>query len=239
MNSSDVYENPRQADAEQSLTPVMEDYLRHIYNLETETGGWVSNAMVADRLDVTRATVTSMFDALAARGLIDREKYRPVRLTDEGRTAALAVVRRHRLLETLLVEVFGYGLGEVDAEADALEHHVGDRLCREIEQVLGMPETDPHGDPIPDANLDVPRDDAAQSLAEVAESSRVEVTRILTQDEATLDYLVEVGIEPSAVLTLDERTSFGMVTITVGETGERTNLPETIAAKLLVRPTAD
>lgn len=217
-----------------SVTPAMEDALRHIYRLARDGDGWVSNAAVADRLGVTRATVTSTFDALAARGLVDREKHRPVRLTDEGRDAALDVVRRHRLTETLLVELFGYELSEVDAEADRLEHHISERLCREIERTLGTPETDPHGDPIPDANLDVPWDDDACSLAEVESASTVEVTRILTQDEATLDYLVSAGVEPSAVLTLDERTPFGMVTVTVADTGQQTTLPETVAAKLLV-----
>ncbi|WP_137283487.1 metal-dependent transcriptional regulator [Halorussus salinisoli] len=222
-----------------SLTPTMEDYLRHIYRLQRETDEWVANSTVADRLGVSNSTVTSMFEALAERNLIEREKYRPVRLTDEGRTAALHIVRRHRLAETMLFEIFGYGISEVDSEADVLEHHLSDRLCREVERILDAPETDPHGDPIPDVNLAVSEDDGTRSLAEVSESSRVEVVRILTQDDEVLDHLVSNGIEPSAVLVLDETTPFGMVNVTVADADRRTSLPETIATKVLVDTVAE
>lgn len=212
----------------------MENYLRHIYNLEREADGWVSNTRLAERLGVSKPTVTSMFDALAERDLIEREKYRPVRLTEEGRTTALDVVRKHRLVEALLVEVFEYDLSEVDSEADVLEHHVSDRLCREVERVLGMPELDPHGDPIPDANLDVHDEKATLSLVEAPEGSQVEVTRILSHDDETLDYLVSAGIEPTASLVLEEKTPVGLITVAVSETDRQTSLPESVAAEVLV-----
>ncbi|WP_435361438.1 metal-dependent transcriptional regulator [Haloarchaeobius sp. DFWS5] len=217
----------------QSVTPTMEDYLRHIYRLSEEGNGWVTNAQLAERIDVERATVTSMFGALATAGLIDREKYQPVRLTDDGRTLALDVVRRHRLVETFLLDVFGYRISEVDVEADVLEHHVSDRLCREIDDLLGQPETDPHGDPIPDADLQLDEDAGATALTEVAIAASVEVTRVLTQDQRVLDHLVSAGIEPTATLTLDERAPFGMVTVTV-DGGGQTSLPEAVASTVLV-----
>lgn len=213
----------------------MEDALRHIYRLAETGDGWVSNTAVATQLDVTRATVSSTFDALAARGLVEREAYRPVRLTDAGQTAALDVVRRHRLVETLLVETFEYAMSEVDVEADRLEHHLSDRLCHEIERTLGMPSVDPHGDPIPDAALDVEEDNLVP-LFDVDEASVVEVVRIPTRDDETLTELVSVGVEPSAVLTLTERTPLGTVVVTVSETGRQTTLPETVAAAILVDP---
>lgn len=227
------------SDSAAAPSPAMEDYLRHIYRLQQETDGRVSNSRVADRLGVEQSTVTSMFETLAARNLIEREKYRPVRLTDDGRAVALDVVRKHRLAETLLVELFGYGISEVDSEADVLEHHLSDRLCREIERILDSPETDPHGDPIPDADLRVRETDGARSLAEVAESTRVEVTRILTQDDEVLDHLVSAGVEPSASLTVDEKTPLDMVVVTVADADRVTSLPEAIAAKVLVEPTSE
>ncbi|WP_237718839.1 metal-dependent transcriptional regulator [Halogranum rubrum] len=211
----------------------MEDALRHIYRLAETGDGWVSNTAVATQLDVTRATVSSTFDALATRGLVEREAYRPVRLTEAGETAALDVVRRHRLVETLLVEMFDYAMSEVDVEADRLEHHLSDRLCREIERTLGMPSADPHGDPIPDAALDVEHGDLIP-LFDVDEAAVVEVVRILLRDDETLDELVSVGIEPSAVLTLTERTPLGTVVVTVSGTDQQTTLPEAVASAILV-----
>jgi len=222
------------ADGPDPLTPVAEDYLRHIYKLERETDGRATNSAVADRLGVGRSTVTSMFESLADRGLVEYEHYRPVRLTDAGRTAALRVVRRHRLVETLLLELFDYGLGDVHAEADRLEHHLSNRLCGAIEDVLGMPETDPHGDPIPDANLDIQHDDEAVTLADVAERTTVEVTRLRTNDD-TLDYLIDVGIEPSTRLTVDERAPFRMVTVGMDD-GSAASLPQAVATTVVVRP---
>ncbi|SFR65075.1 metal-dependent transcriptional regulator [Halogeometricum limi] len=217
-----------------SLSPAMEDYLRHIYNLEEAGEEWVSNSAVADRLSVERATVTSMFDALGDRGFLEREKYRPVRLTPLGRTAALAVVRKHRLVETFLVEVFDYELSEVDAEADTLEHHLSDRLAREFSNLLGAPELDPHGDPIPDANLDVPAAGERVSVADTDVGTRHVVTRVTSRDDETLAYLVEAGVKPSATLTVDETTPFGMVTVSVESDESTVSLPADVAASVLV-----
>ncbi|ADQ68727.1 Mn-dependent transcriptional regulator [Halogeometricum borinquense DSM 11551] len=225
---------PNATDSTPPLTPKMEDYLRHIYRLEQESNSRVSNSDIADRLGVTRATVSSMLDTLSESGLIERERYRPIRLTDDGVEHALGVIRRHRLVETMLSELFDYTISEVDAEADVLEHHLSPRLCREIERELDMPDIDPHGDPIPDANLDIPHAEDATSLAEVAESSCVEVTRILTQDDETLEYLVSAGIEPSVRLCLDEKTPIGMLTVTVVETGRQMGLPRPVASQILV-----
>lgn len=155
MSSPDP-ESPNTKKSTAALTSTVEDYLRHLYRLEQETDDRVSNSAIAERLGVTRATVSSMLETLSDRGLIERERYRPVRLTTEGKELALGVIRRHRLAETMLSELFDYTISEVDTEADILEHHLSPRLCREIEQQLNMPETDPHGDPIPDTTSTFP-----------------------------------------------------------------------------------
>ncbi|MFC7072748.1 metal-dependent transcriptional regulator [Halovenus rubra] len=230
--------NQRSADGHEdgvTITPKMEDYLRRIYRLQQESEGRVSNSNLAETLDVTRATVTSMLDTLSSRGLIDWQRYRPVRLTAKGEATALQVLRRHRLVETMLAELFGYALSEVDAEADVLEHHISSRLCQTIEQELGMPQTDPHGDPIPDSDLDIDRTTDVSSLPTVAESSTVEVTRLLSQDEEILEYLVSLGIEPGKTLSLDEITPIGMITVTVESTARQANLPRRIASHVLVK----
>ncbi len=235
MSSSDS-DTPDATESSPAITPKMEDYLRRIYRLEQEADGRVSNSEIAERLGVTRASVTSMLSALSNRGLIDRERYRPIRLTTEGKEIALRVVRRHRLAESMLAELFEYAISEVDAEADILEHHLSERLCQEIERKIDMPETDPHGDPIPDSNLDLPQSEAVTSLAEIEESASVEVTRILTQDDEVLEYLVSIGLEPTERLHLDKITPIGMMVVTIGDASEQTSIPKRLASQILVSP---
>ncbi|SIR91481.1 iron (metal) dependent repressor, DtxR family [Haladaptatus litoreus] len=238
MSSADS-DPPDTPESSPAATPKMEDYLRRIYRLEKEADGRVSNSEIAERLDVTQASVTSMLSTLSNRGLIDRERYRPIRLTTEGEELALQVIRRHRLAETMLSELFEYTISEVDAEADILEHHFSPRFCRAIEQKLDMPEVDPHGDPIPDSNLDLPQSEDVTSLVEVEESASVEVTRILTQNDEVLEYLVSIGLEPTERLYLDEITPIGMVVVTIGDVGEQTSLPQKLASQILVTPLDD
>lgn len=235
MNSdnSDIPEPPESSSA---ITPKMEDYLRRIYRLEQEADGPVSNSDIADRLGITRASVTSMLSTLSNRGLIDREPYRPIRLTSEGEKLALAVIRRHRLAEAMLSELFEYTISEVDAEADILEHHLSDRLCRAIERKLDMPETDPHGDPIPDSNLGLPDPAEVTSLADIEEPASVKVARILTQDDDVLAYLVSIGVEPGESLHLVETTPIGMVVLRIGDASGHTSLPKRLATQILVSP---
>jgi len=235
-SNSDTADTP---DSSPAITPKMEDYLRRIYRLEQEADGRVSNSEIAQQLGVTQASVTSMLGTLSNRGLIDWEQYRPVRLTTEGEELALRVVRRHRLAETMLAELFGYAISEVDTEADILEHHLSERLCREIERKLDMPETDPHGDPIPDSNLDLPQSEDVTSLVEIEESASVEVTRILTQDDEVLEYFVSIGLEPTERLHLNEITPIGMMVVTIGDAGEQTSLPRRLASQILVSPLDD
>jgi len=238
MSPSDS-ETPDTPESSPAVTPKAEDYLRRIYRLEQESDGRVSNSEIAERLGVTRASVTSMLSTLSKQGLIDRERYRPIRLTTEGEELALRVVRRHRLAETMLAELFEYAISEVDAEADILEHHLSERLCREIDRRLDMPETDPHGDPIPDSNLDLPQSSDVTSLVEIDESTSVKVTRILTQDDEVLEYLVSIGLEPTTRLHIDEITPIGMVVLTIGDASEQTSLPQRLASQILVSPPDD
>ncbi|AKH97038.1 metal-dependent transcriptional regulator [Halanaeroarchaeum sulfurireducens] len=220
--------------SEPSITPKMEDYLRQIYLLGVNDDGWVSNSAIAQRLNVTRASVTSMLETLSDRGLIEWRRYQPIRLTADGKMLALRIVRRHRLAEMMLFELFDYAIGDVDAEADVLEHHLSRELCRAIEEELGMPETDPHGDPIPDVDLDISKTDQGKPLSDVPESSQIRVCRILTQDKDTLDYLDSVGIRPTAQLRLEDTTPIGMVSVRPVDSQEEVNLPQEIASKILV-----
>jgi len=212
----------------------MEDYLKAVYELERDEGAPVSTSAVADHLGVTPPTATSMLEKLADRGLLDREKYRGVELTAEGETVALEVLRHHRLLESYLAEHLDYDWDEVHEEADALEHHISEEFERRISAVLDDPATDPHGDPIPSADLERPAEDETTPLHECAVGDRVVVARVRDRREDELTYLADAGIEPGTELTIVEHAPIGMLTVEVGD--HRQALPDTVASTIRVRP---
>ncbi len=140
---------------EQTLvSPAVEDYLKAIYLLQARIGKPVPISKIAERLAVAPASVTEMVQRLARDGLVKHVRYGGVSLTGRGRRGALRVVRRHRLLETFLVNELGMGWDQVHDEAETLEHSISDRLLAAIAAKLGDPARDPHGDPIPSADLD-------------------------------------------------------------------------------------
>ncbi len=139
-----------------ALTDAIQDYLREIYKLGTESGR-VSVTALAKRLAVSPASVSAMVKKLAALELAVHEPYRGVTLTPAGERVALEVIRHHRLLELYLAETLGLHVDDVHDEAERLEHVLSEELEQRIDRVLGYPTHDPHGDPIPDANLRWPK----------------------------------------------------------------------------------
>jgi DtxR family Mn-dependent transcriptional regulator len=199
------------------LSDAMEDYLKSIYRLQAEKGPPVSTSAVADTLEKTPATVTSMFETLTDRELLIYEKYEGVELTTEGETVALAVIRRHRLLESYLADQLGYKWSEVHGEADALEHHISEVFERRVAAALDDPQVDPHGDPIPTADLTPLSDAASGPLSACEEGEHVVVVRVRDRDPTELEYLDRVGIRPGTELTIVDVAPFGMITVAIGE----------------------
>jgi DtxR family Mn-dependent transcriptional regulator len=221
------------------LSDAMEDYLKAIYVLQSEDGPPVATSAVAEYLGKTPPTVTSMMEKLADRGLIEREKYRGVELTEEGRTVALEVIRHHRIVEAYLAEHLDYDWADVHEEADTLEHHISEELERRMAAVLENPEVDPHGDPIPTESLDPVEEAGAARLAEFEEGTRVVVSRVPHRNQEELDYLSDAGITPGTELEVVDVAPFGMVTVRiVGDEGEQ-SLPQEIAEAVRVRPVAE
>jgi DtxR family Mn-dependent transcriptional regulator len=218
------------------LSTAMEDYLKAIYVLQVEEGPPVSTSDIAEYLGKTPPTVTSMLSKLADRGLVDREKYKGAELTEEGETVALEVLRHHRLLETYLTEHLDYSWSEVHDEADALEHHISEEFERRVADLLGDPTVDPHGDPIPDADLSPPDDDS-DYLDQHEVGDRVVVARVSDRDEEELEYLEEAGITPDTELEVVDVAPFGMVTVAVGDREQ--SLPQSVAASIRVRDPVD
>jgi len=211
----------------------MEDYLKSIYHL-TENGDRVSTSAVAEYLGVSPSTVTSMLAKLEERGLADYEKYEGARLTEEGETVALEVLRHHRLIESYLAEQLDYGWSEVHDEADRLEHHISEEFERRIAASLEDPEVDPHGDPIPGADLAPLEETETTRLADHATGDAVVVERVRDRDGEELEYLAEAGITPGTRLEIEEVAPFGMLTVRL-ESGTQ-SLPERIATSIQVRP---
>lgn len=218
------------------LSAVMEDYLKGIYQLQHEgSAERVRTSAIAEHLDVTPPTVTSMLSKLEERGLAEREKYKGVSLTTEGERVALEVIRHHRLLEAYLTEHLDFTWSEVHDEADRLEHHISEAFEERVAATLEDPTVDPHGAPIPNADLEPPTEPAGEALAECEEGTVVEVREVSDRDPEVLEYLSEHGVNPGVSLTVEEVAPFGMVTVRV-ESGATTSLPEDVARHVRVAP---
>jgi DtxR family Mn-dependent transcriptional regulator len=176
-----------------ATSPAVQDYLKAIYLLETQDERPVSTNALATQLGVRAASASAMVARLARDGYVKHVRYRGARLTAKGQQLALAVVRRHRLLETLLVAELGMSWDEVHAEAEALEHSVSDRVLERIAAKLGDPARDPHGDPIPSASLKV-TEAATQLLDRLPVGAKGRLVRILGADPELLAYLDQLDI---------------------------------------------
>ncbi|MBA2536477.1 MAG: metal-dependent transcriptional regulator, partial [Actinobacteria bacterium] len=159
-----------------ALSEAIQDYLKEIYKLQASSERATTSA-IAKRLAVAPSSATSMLKKLAALGLAEHAPYRGVELTEAGRQIALEVIRHHRLLEQYLAETLGLGIDAVHAEADRLEHVLSEELEARIDQALGYPTHDPHGDPIPDAKLKVERS-RLRSLDALAPGEEATVRRV-------------------------------------------------------------
>jgi DtxR family Mn-dependent transcriptional regulator len=175
-------------------SPAVDDYLKTIYHHTEWQDARITPSQLATVLGLAPSSVTEMVKKLAAQGLVTHRPYGPVALTAAGERRAAAVIRRHRLIETWLVRDYGYAWDEVHDEAEVLEHAVSDRLLEAIDERLGRPRFDPHGDAIPDAAGAVHREPFVL-LADAAAGHAGRVLRVSDRDPALLRALVEVGID--------------------------------------------
>ena len=187
------------------------DYLKAIW--EVGGSGAASTTDVADRLSVASASVTNMFARLQEMGLAKYERYRGASLTERGREEALRLVRRHRLLETFLLEHLGYSWQEVHEEAERLEHAVSDGFTERLAAFLGHPDQDPHGAPIPAAD-DTLAAEESFPLDEVPVGDCVRISRVKHEDAAVLSFLGERELVPGRLVEVKEvRALDGVVTV--------------------------
>lgn len=198
--------------AARSFSPAVEDYLKAIYRLQTETGGPVTTNALGDWLGVTAGSVSGMLKKLNDLGLITYVPYHGVRLNEVGWQAALGVVRRHRLLETFLAQILGLSWDKVHDEAEALEHALSPGLCEVIAARLGDPRTDPHGDPIPTLDGQV-IETPSQDLSSLGPRQGGRVVRVSDRDPGVLRSLADRGITLGDLLEIKQVGADGAVTV--------------------------
>lgn len=212
----------------------IEDYLKAVWNATEWSDAPVTVTMLATRLGLSPSSVSEIVRKLTDRGLLTHPRYGSVTLTEDGRAIALATVRKHRLIETFLVEYLGYEWDEVHDEAEVLEHAVSDDFVERLAERLGQPTHDPHGDPIPGPDGVLPTEERTE-LAGIADGSRVRVARVSDEDPDLLRHLRDVGVELGAVVeVLAQRAAAGTVDVSIA--GEKVTLGLPAARAILTEP---
>jgi DtxR family Mn-dependent transcriptional regulator len=209
----------------------VEDYLKEIFSLGERDDRPVTTSRLSERLGLHASSVSGMLRRLAAQQLIDHRPYGEITLTKSGRSAALQVVRRHRLIEMFLVARLGYSWDEVHDEAEKLEHAVSERLVERIDAALGSPRYDPHGDPIPNSEGNLPTVDACR-LPSLPPGHVGRLVRVDDQDPAVLRYLTEARIGLGERIELVSRLPFDGPFLVQTDDGRRHHLGPALAAAL-------
>ncbi len=193
---------------EAARSPAVEDYCKAIFTLESRSEQPVATNALAERLGLTPGSVSAMLKRLGELALIEHVPYRGVRLTDDGRKVALEVIRHHRLLELFLAESLRMPWDRVHDEAEVLEHVISEELEQLIAETLGHPTIDPHGDPIPSAELEL-HELETLPLERLQQGDGGVFVRVSDADPEMLRYLSQRGIAPGDRLHVRERQPFG------------------------------
>jgi DtxR family Mn-dependent transcriptional regulator len=215
----------------------VENYLKTIYLAQANRESpeeLVPMGHLAAALRVVPGTATTMVKTLAEAGLVKYEPYMGVRLTEAGEKLASLVLRRHRLIELFLVKVLGMSWAEVHAEAELLEHAVSERLADRIDEMLGRPEVDPHGDPIPSAEGRMPKPEHLDLLT-APEGTRLVITRVADQDPEFLRFVELHELMPGHNVTIETRDRASDAVNLRSPSGARFSIGARAAAKVFAR----
>ncbi|KWZ72968.1 MAG: metal-dependent transcriptional regulator [Winkia neuii] len=216
------------------LSPMAEDYLKYIYSATEFEEARVGTNALAAAMNVAPSTASENVRRLVDSGLVEHERYRGIGLTEKGYSLAVQLVRKHRLLETFLVETLGYRWDEVDEEAEILEHAVTQRLLERIDKALGHPSRDPHGDPIPGADGTV-EDTGWKRLTEFSAGQRVLVERVSDDDTQLLKEVLSQGLTPGLQVQVVERKPYAG-TVTIRVEGTEKTVGDPVAAAVFCAP---
>lgn len=216
------------------LTYTEENYLKAIYSIQhaSETSEASVNE-IAERMQTKPATVTDMLRKLSDKALIHYEKYKKVQLAESGTIAALLILRKHRLWETFLHKKLNFSWDEVHEVAEQLEHIHSQKLIERLDEFLGFPEYDPHGDPIPKSNGDMPVSTALM-LSEMKIGDSCKIVAVKDTTTAFLQQLQRFDIKIGSRLDIIERMPYDNSIVVKNEADKELQLSEKIAANLLV-----
>ena len=210
-----------------------EDYLKAIYGISSGNGDLVSTTFLAEKLDVSKAAASEMAKKLSEKGLIDYTRYKGLRLTDDGETAALKVIRRHRLWELFLMNELGLSWSEVHDEAERLEHQTSEFLINKIDEYLDYPEFDPHGDPIPNSDGKLPELPEFKTLNECEISQKYKIVKVNDSNNELMKYFTRLGLTLNTEIKVLEKLSFDN-SVVIKVNGNEYALSEKISENLFV-----
>lgn len=211
-----------------------ENYLKIIYKLSAETDSEISTNAVAELTQTKAASVTDMLRKLSEKQLVSYQKYQGVRLTKKGESVALKVIRKHRLWEVFLVNKLGFNWDEVHEIAEELEHINSDKLVQQLDEFLGFPQFDPHGDPIPDKHGRMP-ESAYKNLSETVINQEVVMMGVAQHSTSFLQYLAKIGLHLGVIINIVEINDFDKsLTIKIGGSNQNFISYE-VAKNLLVK----
>jgi DtxR family Mn-dependent transcriptional regulator len=216
----------------QWLSPSVGDYLKAIWSVAGT--GVTSTKEVSERLSIAPASVTNMFARLRDMGLVEYKRYQGATLTKRGRREALRLVRRHRLIETFLLEHLGYSWQDVHDEAERLEHAVSDKFTERLAEFLGYPEHSPYGHPIPQTDGSLPPE-RSYPLSEATVGCRVRISEVNDEDASILDHLWQRRLVPGRLLNVIEMRALDGVITVEDEDGALHALGESLASSILVQ----
>jgi DtxR family Mn-dependent transcriptional regulator len=219
----------------------VENYLKTIHIAQSALASskdLVPMGQLAASLGVVPGTATTMVKMLSDSGLVRYEPYSGVRLTPSGEKIASLVLRRHRLIELFLVKVLGMSWADVHDEAEHLEHAVSEQLIDRIDEMLGRPDVDPHGDPIPTAQGKIARPDHPDLLTAPIGTPLV-ITRIIDQDASFLRFAEQQGLMPGRSLEIQARDTAADSVALKNDAGQVTTIGARAASKVLVRSSTD
>lgn len=198
------------------MSTAIENFVKAIYNNNNQDHHDTKPGNIAKKLGISNAAATDMAKKLAAKKLLHYEKYQALQLTDKGTKLALTVVRKHRLWESLLFQMFDMSLHEIHREAESLEHETSDFLADKISEYLGHPKFDPHGDPIPNAEGEITTEDTSITLSQATEGKSYMISRLISEDKEFFDFCSHNGLKfgnPISVVKQFSKNRMTQITI--------------------------
>lgn len=211
-----------------------ENYIKTIYSLSLEAGE-VSVSELAKKLSVKLPTVTSMLKKLSVKKLVSYAPYQGIKITEKGKKEALSIIRKHRLAELFLVRILKLGWEEVHEIAEQLEHVNSERFYNRIDELLGYPKADPHGEPIPDVNGKITSPKSIP-LSQANVGVAVKISAVSNDEKSFLDHLNSKGLQIGDLITVKKKESFDGSLSIINKAKKETMLSHQVVEKIWVEP---